>query len=64
MTRRGVERFNILKLSLITMDWPEEKFIQLIDLYHEKPLLWNPKHADYIMIEMRKTMLGNMFQLQ
>ncbi|XP_041981318.1 uncharacterized protein LOC121734767 [Aricia agestis] len=29
------------------MEWEEEKVMKLIELYHSKPLLWDPKHRDY-----------------
>lgn len=29
------------------MEWGREKCLQLVDIYEEYPVLWNPKHGFY-----------------
>lgn len=29
------------------MEWGQEKCLELIDLYEQYPILWNPKHGFY-----------------
>ena len=39
------------------MEWPKDELLMLINLYKEKEILWNFRHADYSKRGMRKIAL-------
>ncbi|XP_053618252.1 uncharacterized protein LOC128679819 [Plodia interpunctella] len=43
----GDTRSVVTCLFFYDMEWDDEKYLTLINLYHEKEVLWNPKHPDH-----------------
>lgn len=51
-----------ISLLVITMEWTDEKVLQLTEECKSKPCLWEPNHPNY-KLHIKKNTVGNRWQM-